>query len=577
MKDEPSDEPWYAFLDELRAPNRGERTLWLTKEPRSRDRQDRAESLVRRALDTASPNERATATLIEAAIAVLNYTQEEMARPEVSDANLQLGLALGSAWHAPFGNIEQAPQPSSDDRPTDQQDSEVVSLALATFQALARRCETTVFRSEFRERGEQLSRISQVLRRKAHNTEWYASLLAGDRWGDATGYLAPIDAADAQTVWTAVARFSVLARHLSFAKPMLGAPRGLPQARLLTPTEARTGEHTMKPRALRALLTPPPSDDRVVEVWYGTNRSKRKLPYAIYGTDRLRELRLGRCDVFVPKEHRLGSVKRGLKFRDGTLKLQATEEMTTTVFIDSLHRALAVPAEKRALVYIHGYNTSFEDAAIRAAQLAVDLHVKGVMAFFTWPSWGSFVEYPADGEAARASWRYLAEFLDCIVHAGADRIDVVAHSMGNQVVARALGAMRTKSKPRSIECMVLAAPDVDYDTFLDAATDYDDRCASTTLYISGRDRALKFSNQLQLSRRLGLAPPVFVRSKMHTIDVSAVADSFLGHGYYGDEPRVIADIASLLDGAIAPKDRGGMDERTIDGQTYWEMVPSPRT
>ena len=41
--------------------------------------------------------------------------------------------------------------------------------------------------------------------------------------------------------------------------------------------------------------------------------------------------------------------------------------------------------EPHALLYLHGYNTSFEEAAIRAAQIGFDLKVPGATAFFSWP------------------------------------------------------------------------------------------------------------------------------------------------------------------------------------------------
>lgn len=38
---------------------------------------------------------------------------------------------------------------------------------------------------------------------------------------------------------------------------------------------------------------------------------------------------------------------------------------------------------KQALVYIHGYNVGFEEAAIRAAQIGFDLKIGGITAFFS--------------------------------------------------------------------------------------------------------------------------------------------------------------------------------------------------
>jgi len=63
-----------------------------------------------------------------------------------------------------------------------------------------------------------------------------------------------------------------------------------------------------------------------------------------------------------------------------------------------------------ALLFIHGYNVDFEGAAIRAAQIGCDLKVPGVTAFFSWPSRGSLVSYPADEATIEASEGAITDF-----------------------------------------------------------------------------------------------------------------------------------------------------------------------
>lgn len=545
-----------------------------------------ADALIEAARNSSANSLRAFGALTRVATAVIEATSLVIRGP--SDAHLQLGIALRAAWGNPF---------TGDTGPEGEQPawvrSEVVALSLATFQAFARRCETTALSAvlprsagnaespggaepellQADRRFAQLASMSRQLRRRAHGTAWYASMLCGDQWGDVTGYVAPLDAVYAENVWDAVDELARAVRFMSFRVRSVPPPPGRPEAQVLTATEARGQFVGFEKRRAYFKAPSKPVGDKVVEVWFGTNRARLNTQSPHYGTDRSRMLRVGRCAVFVPKEHTVGTVKNGILFFDHRLQLQATQELDRSVFGDKLKASLAVRPEKRALLYVHGYNTSFENAAIRAAQLAVDLNIQGVTAFFTWPSFGTFLEYPADGEAARASWRYMAEFMDLLRESGAERVDVIAHSMGNQVVARALGA--TTANAKWIGSMILAAPDVDIDTFMDSAPDYVARCESTTVYVSSRDNALQMSFQLQLAHRLGLAPPVFVSPDVHTVDVSWVADSFLGHGYYGDEPRVIYDIASILEGSVSPASRAGMRPTSRDGQPYWEMVPNP--
>ena len=59
------------------------------------------------------------------------------------------------------------------------------------------------------------------------------------------------------------------------------------------------------------------------------------------------------------------------------------------------------PADRNMLVYIHGFNTSFDDAQRRAAQLGFDLKVPGITALYSWPSRGNLIAYLADCRRSR--------------------------------------------------------------------------------------------------------------------------------------------------------------------------------
>jgi hypothetical protein len=42
-----------------------------------------------------------------------------------------------------------------------------------------------------------------------------------------------------------------------------------------------------------------------------------------------------------------------------------------------------------ALIFVHGFNTTFEDGIYRLAQIVWDMQFKGVPILFSWPSYGS--------------------------------------------------------------------------------------------------------------------------------------------------------------------------------------------
>lgn len=104
-----------------------------------------------------------------------------------------------------------------------------------------------------------------------------------------------------------------------------------------------------------------------------------------------------------------------------------------------MHDANTYGHAPHALFFLHGVNVTFEEAASRAAQLGCDLAVPGATAFFSWPSRGNVVAYPADEASMEASERAITDFpVEFATKSGAEKVHVVAHSMGNGRLLRAL-------------------------------------------------------------------------------------------------------------------------------------------
>lgn len=70
---------------------------------------------------------------------------------------------------------------------------------------------------------------------------------------------------------------------------------------------------------------------------------------------------------------------------DDRLRLLSVSELQKNVYWEEIATHLAsVEADERcAVIFVHGYNVSFQDAALRAAQIGFDLSIKGAMAFFS--------------------------------------------------------------------------------------------------------------------------------------------------------------------------------------------------
>src|SRR4030095_3793837 len=91
----------------------------------------------------------------------------------------------------------------------------------------------------------------------------------------------------------------------------------------------------------------------------------------------------------------------------------------------------------QAVVFVHGYNTTFDYALFRSAQMAYDLKFDGATFLYSWPSGAAFTGYGYDGESSEQAEPYLREYIALVVKdTGAKSVSVIAHSMGNMPLLR---------------------------------------------------------------------------------------------------------------------------------------------
>lgn len=323
-------------------------------------------------------------------------------------------------------------------------------------------------------------------------------------------------------------------------------------------------------------------------VWYATNRRPVDVedPSAGFTNERSVDgVRHGRCVVHVPESHRMGSLgsnvlTRVVRGSDDRLRIHDIEAFSEGAFWRELDGRLLGPeeADRTAVVFIHGYNVSFQDAALRSAQLGTDLGVRGIMTFFSWPSKGVLKGYFADGDSLEASTHDITEFLVGVATLPAvERVHVIAHSMGNRGSLRAVARIAADAgrlSGRRFAQFVLAAADVDVDVFRRDAGAYTALGDRTTLYVSAKDKALATSAMISDYARAGYAPPVSIVDGIDTVDVGQIDLDRLGHGYVGNSRGVLGDMHELFMHGAHPNDRFGLVERSDDvGRPYWTFRP----
>jgi hypothetical protein len=192
--------------------------------------------------------------------------------------------------------------------------------------------------------------------------------------------------------------------------------------------------------------------------------------------------------VFIPESHQPGSVgtawwRRLLRLAaDDTLRVYSTHALPGDVFWAGMAGKLDRwwdAGQRNAFAFVHGYNVSFDEAAIRAAQIGFDLKIPGEMAFFSWPSHGSVAAYSADEATIEASIPHIAQFLhELSERSGAERIHVFVHSMGDRGFLRALERIAAKGQPTlRLGQVFFCAPDEDVRAFQDRVTAFPHRAA----------------------------------------------------------------------------------------------------
>lgn len=318
-----------------------------------------------------------------------------------------------------------------------------------------------------------------------------------------------------------------------------------------------------------------------IPVFYATDRKGRrdkKIGWKYGGTRG--QLSFGIVEVSIPDHHEMGELEKPrwwkLQFIQNPEKfivVLRVDRIGKDEFITQSRKRLAELSDRDALVFIHGYNCSFEDAARRCAQITYDLNFKGLPLLYSWPSEGAPLKYLVDEGNIQKTRKHFDDFLMMtLTRLGIDTVHVIAHSMGNRVLADTLSRMRDSEFPEGsgrLRQVIFAAPDIDRETFIDLAEEFYMDVDRYTLYASTKDIPLEIAGLLHKYQRAGDSDPeVTIVKGIDTIDASNIKVNFIGHSYFGDSKTVIYDILNLITNDSEPGERG-LAEYELSGKKYW--------
>ena len=311
-----------------------------------------------------------------------------------------------------------------------------------------------------------------------------------------------------------------------------------------------------------------------MKVFYATDRARSGSPDPadFYGPGR-GPLDYGVAEVTLPDSHVAGAIETAsiwnLEFGPSPTKhvmLRSIQPEDKATFFADMRADVGLEKRREIVVFIHGFNVTFDAAAKRAAQLAYDMNYKGVPVLYSWPSAGSAMGYISDTAAVQVSARHLTHFLDDLVSdSGATTIHLVAHSMGNRALTEALELMalrhqQTTQSPPLFDQVVFAAPDVDAGLFAAILPTIRPLARRMTLYASENDWALVASRKLHgdLPRAGQGGADMITNADVDSVDMSALGEDMLAHGYFADDRSALVDLASLFWRNIAPAQRCGL-------------------
>ncbi len=282
-----------------------------------------------------------------------------------------------------------------------------------------------------------------------------------------------------------------------------------------------------------------PEGARLVRVLTVTTRAPEAQSPGGFGATRATRPSWLEYEVSVPPIHQPGRIEWPDGVSDAAKNFAVRRQ--TTLSREAFARRL--PRAGVGL-YIHGFNTRYQEALFRAAQLSVDAHITGAPVIFTWPSAGNAGAYLADRDASDFSRAALADLLGLLTKGRPvrDPVPVLAHSMGARLTMETLVQLRLAGRGDVLDRieLILAAPDIDIDLFRSQMTSLGPMKHPITVLVSSDDPALKLASRLSSRRmRLGLADvrdPAIQRLAVETgiriVDITDIATNDPAHSRY---------------------------------------------
>ncbi|MCA2961671.1 MAG: alpha/beta hydrolase [Silvanigrellales bacterium] len=363
---------------------------------------------------------------------------------------------------------------------------------------------------------------------------------------------------------------------LPFLVSCLTSPRDADTPPVAAETPPAPAQVATLESMLNERIANPFDSTQTVSLFYATNRATQDVVLQcldpFFSIKPGPGTRYGICRISVPVNREVGSLDEATEAgSDVHTTFRSLEHLPLTK--PEFEAKLATQPED-ALVFVHGFNVKFQEAAYRASQILFDTKFQGSAYLFSWPAGApdrflssayiatTYAENLSNAEGARKDFQ---EFITSLI-AARKRIFLVVHSMGHQVVLPVLAALPSLAEPASgvpsgsvgarkvIQELVLNAPDFPADTFAQLTPALLKSASRITLYCSPLDNALLASSRLNKNARAGSCRnvPGLDVINVSNVDTPTLGVGGLGHGYYSGRP-VVGDLSQVFLGLEAKK------------------------
>lgn len=314
-----------------------------------------------------------------------------------------------------------------------------------------------------------------------------------------------------------------------------------------------TGCTTVERHRLIAQTIAPAGENDIAarhEIYVATSRGFSSEPGVVYAGERADETTFAKVSVTVPAVHEAGMIEKAPNpIVADPARYFAADSIGIFPAHDDFKSELARSIKERggrALVFIHGFNTAFDEAIYRMTQVVHDADYQGSPILFTWASAARTIDYVYDNNSATFARDRLEETLKLVVEAGAERIDIVAHSMGSWLTMETLRQLAIAGDPTlqgRLGDVVLASPDIDVDVFKSQMRRYGKPKKPFYVLTSQRDRALSVSGLIAGNKpRVGdyTYAEDLAQFGVTVIDVTSVSGGdALNHTTFAENPALV--------------------------------------